>query len=137
VHLPLIVRQPGGGDAGLRVGALTQPVDLTATLHDIFEDSAFPEDGHSWLPLLRRETNAVREYAVSKWKLEPAEEWAVRVLSHALLLPIAQPAQAEPRAVQLYLKPEDRWELNNVVQHHLEVAEELERKLRGHRHSSR
>jgi hypothetical protein len=36
-----------------------------------------------------------------------------------------------PRGPQLYVKPDDRWEVNDVRQHHLEVAEHLEDVLRG------
>jgi hypothetical protein len=32
---------------------------------------------------------------------------------------------------ELYVKPDDRWEVNNVRQHHLELAERLEQTLRG------
>jgi hypothetical protein len=35
-----------------------------------------------------------------------------------------------PRGPQLYFKPEDRFEVNNVVQHNAELAEEMEGKLR-------
>ena len=35
------------------------------------------------------------------------------------------------RTPQFYRKPEDRWELNNVLQHHLEQADEHERQLRA------
>jgi arylsulfatase A-like enzyme len=131
-HVPLIVRQPRAADGGLRVGALTQPVDLAATLQEMLGVTMPPADGQSWLPLLRGQAITVREQAVSTWTLADAEEWAVRTLKNTLLVPAKQPPQLPPRAVQLYLKPEDRWEVNNVVQHHMELAEELERMLRGH-----
>jgi hypothetical protein len=47
-----------------------------------------------------------------------------------LLLPI-RPAAGEVRSPQLYVKPDDRWEVNNIRQHHLELAERLEQTLRG------
>jgi len=132
VHVPLIVRQPRGADAGLRVDALTQPLDLAATLLDLFSAAALPLDGRSWLPLLRGELDALRPHTVSVWKLAGAEEWALRTLKCALVMPVKQPSEMKPRSMQLYLKPEDRWEVNNVVQHHLELAEELERTLRSY-----
>jgi arylsulfatase A-like enzyme len=130
VHLPLIVRQSGGADPGQRIFALTQPVDLFATLLDLFGTTAPPMDGRSWLPLLRGQQDVLRQHGISTWKLGEAEEWALRTLQHALLVPVAQPAELQPRPVQLYLKPEDRWEVNNVIQHHLDLAEGLERTLR-------
>jgi hypothetical protein len=39
------------------------------------------------------------------------------------------PKNQETRAIQLYAKPEDRWELNNVIQHHQELSEELQKAL--------
>jgi arylsulfatase A-like enzyme len=132
VHVPLIVRQPHGADAGLRVGALTQPVDLAATLHDLFgEPTLQQQDGRSWLPLVRGEVDSIREHCISTWKLAGAEEWSLRTLQHALLLPVNQPVEMSQRTIQLYLKPEDRWEVNNVVQHNLELAEELKSVLWG------
>jgi arylsulfatase A-like enzyme len=132
VHLPLIVRKPGGKFGGLRVGALTQPVDLAATLHDVFGGTTPPKDGRSLLPLMREEVEFIREECVSQWSLAGAEEWALRTRRHSLLMPVKQQAEGQPRSAQLYIKPEDRWELNNVMQHHLELAEELEKTLRGH-----
>jgi arylsulfatase A-like enzyme len=126
VHLPLIVRMPAAAHAGLRVAALTQPGDLAATLHELFGVPKLPVDGHSLLPLIRGEVEAVREHAVSSWKLGDNEEWALRTLKNALLVPIEQ----QQRLIQLYLKPEDRWEHNNVIQHHLELADEQEKILR-------
>jgi hypothetical protein len=31
----------------------------------------------------------------------------------------------------LYVKPDDRWEVNNVLQHHQELGEHLEQTLHG------
>ena len=42
-----------------------------------------------------------------------------------------QTAPDESRAAQLYVKPDDRWEVNNVLQHHLELGEHLEQTLRA------
>jgi arylsulfatase A-like enzyme len=132
VHLPLILRQPGGKDGGLRVNALTQPVDLTATLRDMLGEPSPQGDGRSLLPLVREEVEILHEQCISRWNFAGAEEWALRTPRHALLLPVMQQDERQPRNLQLYNKPEDRWELNNVVQHHLELAEELEKTLRGH-----
>jgi arylsulfatase A-like enzyme len=131
VHLPLIVRQPGAADAGLRVSALTQPADLAATLLDQFGKSVPAADGKSWLQLLRGEVEAIRTHCVSAWKLSGFEERTLRTTEWAYLLPSEQPSAALPRIPQLYVKPEDRWEMNNVVQHHWEVAEQMEKKLRS------
>ncbi len=46
----------------------------------------------------------------------------------AYLLPLGDDAG---RAAQLYVKPDDRWELNDVLQHHPALAEHLDAVLRG------
>jgi arylsulfatase A-like enzyme len=126
-HVPLIVRQPHGPDAGRRIAALTQPGDLMATLADGFGVQQPLTEGRSLLPLMRGEVEKVRDYTISNWAMADAEEWALRTPEWTLLLP----TKPEGRAVQLFAKPEDRWELNDVIQHHLELAEELEHFLRG------
>jgi arylsulfatase A-like enzyme len=122
VHVPLVMRQPQAADAGRRIFALTQPVDLAATLLACFDVGCAALDGRNLLPLLRAEVETVRQHSLSRWSIGGEEEWALRTSDWALLLPLNQ----EARPMQLYAKPEDRWELNNVVQHHLELAEELQ-----------
>jgi hypothetical protein len=40
------------------------------------------------------------------------------------------PEENDPsRDPQLYVKPDDRWEVNNVLQHHPDLAENLEKSL--------
>jgi hypothetical protein len=59
------------------------------------------------------------------------EEWALRTPEWSFLLPVAAPVDDLPRSAQLYVKPDDRWEVNNVLQHHLELAERMEHVLRA------
>jgi arylsulfatase A-like enzyme len=123
VHIPLLVRQPGAADAGRHVSALTQPVDLAVTLLATWNVTVAGLDGRSWLGLLQGEVESIRDHSWSHWTCGGSEEWAVRTSEWALLLPKDQGM----RALQLYAKPEDRWELNNVIQHHLELSDELQR----------
>jgi hypothetical protein len=58
-----------------------------------------------------------------------APEWA-------LLLP-AGTADGPPHGPQLYLRPDDRREVNNVLHHHLELADGLEKALRAFVQASR
>jgi arylsulfatase A-like enzyme len=131
IHLPLIVRLPGAAEAGRRVAALTQPVDLAPTLLEWFGLPVPPVHGHSLLPLVRGDAEQVRPYACAALALGEAEEWALRAPAWALVLPVRVPPAEAARPPQLYVKPDDRWEVNNVIQHHLELAEGLERTLRG------
>jgi arylsulfatase A-like enzyme len=131
VHVPLIVRLPGGAEAGRRVSGLTQAVDLLPTLVGALGREVPAVHGHDLLPLCRGETDSVRPYACSALRAGDSVEWALRTPQWAFLLPVFQGVEDTPRPVQLYVKPDDRWEVNNLCQHHPELAQHLEETLRG------
>jgi arylsulfatase A-like enzyme len=126
IHVPLLLRLPGC--AGRRVAALTQAADLAPTLAELFGVSVPEAQGHSLLPLARGQAERVREYACAGGRVGDEVEWCLRAPEWAFLLP-ANGAQAG-RGPQFYVKPDDRAEVNNVLQHHLDRAEGLERTLR-------
>ena len=137
VHLPLLLRLPAALAAGREVGggrvaALTQSVDLMPTLLEAF-GLTVPEgvQGHSLLPLARTEVARVREYACCGLRLGAAGEWCLRTPEWAFLLPETPEAGEPLRGPQLYVKPDDRWEVNNVLQHHLELTERFEQTLKA------
>jgi arylsulfatase A-like enzyme len=130
IHLPLLVRLPDGAEAGRRVNALTQAVDLAATLADWFQAPLPDAHGHSLLPLARGEVEAIRPYACAGLRVGEVMEYALRTSELVFLLPVRTAPDDAARAPQLYVKPEDRWERNNVLQHHLDLTEQLERTLR-------
>ncbi len=82
--------------------------------------------GRTLLPLVYGETEEVHPYVCSGAQVGDSVEWSLRTLERAFLLPAEAGATA-----RLHVKPDDRWEVNNVLQHHLELAEGLERTLRG------
>jgi arylsulfatase A-like enzyme len=138
IHLPLILRLPGGTEAGRRIGALTQPVDLLPTILEVFGVSPSAAlHGQSLWPLIRGQREEGRSYACAGARLGDATEWAVRTAQWAYILPLGPGSDSLPRGPQLYVKPDDRWEVNNVLQHHLELAEHLDRTLRGFVEASR
>jgi arylsulfatase A-like enzyme len=137
VHLPLLVRLPGQAEAGRRILALTQPVDLMPTIAEALglplPASGAREPavhGHSLWPLCRGERERLRDYACGSLKSDRFSEWSIRTPEWAFLLPVQTP-EAEPCVPQLYQKPDDRWEVNNLCQHHPELVERLEQTLRG------
>jgi arylsulfatase A-like enzyme len=130
IHLPLLVRLPGGAEAGRRVGALTQSVDLAAMLADWFQTPLPDAHGRSLLPLARGAIETIRPYACAGLQVGEAIEYALRTPEWAFLLPARSDADDGVRSPRLYVKPEDRWEVNDVLQHHLDLAEQLERTLR-------
>jgi arylsulfatase A-like enzyme len=129
VHVPLLLRLPAAGEAGLRVSALTQPLDLLPTILEALELPVPTVDGRSLLPVVQGQPG--RERAFSALDIGYSVEWAIRTAGWALLVPLSAPPQDEPRAPQLYVKPDDRWEVNDVGQHHPELVEELEKILRN------
>jgi arylsulfatase A-like enzyme len=131
IHLPLVMRLPAAAAAGRRVAALTQSVDLYPTLLGAFGIAAPPCDGYSLLPLARGEVESVRSHVCCGLRLGDREEWALRTLEWSFILPVAAPADDARRRPQLYVKPDDRWEVNDVIQHQLDLAERFEQTLRA------
>ena len=129
VQLPLIARLPGGDEAGRRVAALTQAVDLAPTLADVFDVPFGPVHGRTLVPLMQGEAEAVRAYAVSGLRVGDEVCWALRTPTRAFLLPVLTSGDEAARP-RLYVRPDDRAEVNDVLQHHPEWAGAAERTLR-------
>jgi arylsulfatase A-like enzyme len=131
IHTPLIVRMPGGQHGGIRHQAIVQTVDLLPTivsalgLPPIVREEA-PLHGHDLMPLIRGEQTKVRDYACMGMDVE---EFAIRTHLWHLIVPIETDPD-EPRSAELFRKPEDRWDQNNVIEQNPEVAEHLELALR-------
>jgi arylsulfatase A-like enzyme len=133
IHLPLIIRLPGGAQAGRRVQQLTQPVDLYATLSEFFNLIWSPAmgQGQSLLPLARGATQRMREYICSRLRRQGIEEWSIRTHTWHLIVPVSALEEDDPpRERRLYLKPDDRWEVQNLADQYPDVAEHLELTLR-------
>jgi len=126
VHVTMIIRLPSGERAGQRVGALTQPTDFGAILREWFGLRPNPAiddwSGRSLSPLICGEAFSIRDRAITGWRCPGQTLWGFRTPNEYLLL------NGESR---LFVKPSDRWEVNNVQPHHQELAEELEREFRA------
>ncbi len=129
VHIPLILRFPDGMEASRRIRALTQPVDLLPTVFELFGLPVPETHGQSLLPLLRGTATRIRDYAVSGMGNDESLEAALRGSEWSMLLPAPQPSIGAKYDPELYLKPEDRWEVNDVRQHYLELADRLQKTL--------
>jgi arylsulfatase A-like enzyme len=131
VHLPLLLRLPGRELAGRRVEALTQTVDLAPTLADLFGHPFTETHGRSLLPLVRGEAEEVRAYACSGLQIGDGVEWSLRTPDWTFLLPLHPHPDDPDRRPRLHVQPDDRWEVNDVAQHHPELCEALEQTLRA------
>ena len=133
VHLPLLIRLPNAAFAGTRVNAFTQPADLMPTLLGLFgRPLTAGSDGHDLARYWQGEATAVRLHAVSVLTQVGAGEAAIRTDEWAYLRPETQhPDDAdEPRAAVLFLKPDDRCEVNDVAAREAEVADRLEGEMK-------
>ncbi|MCX7701652.1 MAG: hypothetical protein N2039_12320, partial [Gemmataceae bacterium] len=120
-HLPLVIHLPQDEQAGRGVLELTQPVDLAQTLVEFIEET--PEvagHGQSLLPLLR-ETETCRPYVV----LASADQrtWALQTKDEKIVLQTGETSDSEQ--VQYYVKPDDRWEVNDLRHVHFDRSEQL------------
>ncbi|HEV3165113.1 MAG TPA: sulfatase [Isosphaeraceae bacterium] len=128
IHTPLILRMPKGAHGGTRHLALVQTVDLLPTVLSALELPASERaHGHDLLPLVRGEQTKVRDYACMGMDVE---EFAIRTHLWHLIMPVETDPEDPPRGLELYRKPEDRWDQNDVAGEHPEVAEHLELVLR-------
>ena len=113
VHVPLMLRLPGFSGAAARSRALVEPADLWATLLDCCGAEDVPESptGGSLMPIVRQEVELLRD------RLCIAGDRSDRAIrTPAWYLRTA----AEP---ELFAKPDDRWEVNNVSDRCREVVE--------------
>jgi arylsulfatase A-like enzyme len=150
-HIPWLIRHPDGLGAGQRVDGFVQPPDMMPTILDALgiegalgTTSAlelaftapvrltFPQDvvvnrrtvqlhGHSLLPLLAGETDAVRDFAVTTHYIR---QWAIRTPDWTYML------NFDGRPPELYHRSTDLQEQHNVATTHPDVADRLELVLR-------
>ncbi len=123
VHTPLILRLPGDTEAGLRISALTQPVDFLPTLAELYGAQSLDVQGKSVLPLIRNEVEEIRAYACSAANTDGSSEWALRTPQWTYLV---STTKADQHAARMFVRPDDRWEVNNIIQHHPVLAEHLD-----------
>jgi arylsulfatase A-like enzyme len=119
LHVPLLVRLPGERGA-VRSRSIVQPSDLHATLVEWLGLTAShsPRLARSLLPLAAGEALAKREIAVAT----SGNERAIR--TPAWLLRESLDAEGMQRR-ELYAKPDDRWEANEVASRGGEIVELL------------
>jgi arylsulfatase A-like enzyme len=118
LHVPCLVRVPGGEAPLPRGSKLMQPSDIrnliTSAVSRVIESPA--EHGASGKPL----PGALeREYVVARGR---QGERAIRTAAWMLRRPPTGPAEgsdagegAAPETAELYLKPDDRWEANEIA----------------------
>lgn len=117
LHVPMLWRFPDGTGALARSRCLSSHLDLGPTLLDwIRADSATPiavRDGLTLLPLARDTTANWRDTLVAAGT---ADEQVIRTADWCLRRGAAIGNSASNDvAVELFVRPDDRWEANNVA----------------------
>ncbi len=131
LHLPLLVRFPEQYDSQrmVRTSALTQPSDLYATLAEWF-DCGNDNAGQSLVRFLADEETPIRDeiriVGDSQIQALMQSDWFFRIRSET------DEIQGLRQKVELYAKPDDRYEVNEVADRCEDIVEEWERlPLRG------
>ncbi|HEX7375934.1 MAG TPA: sulfatase-like hydrolase/transferase [Pirellulales bacterium] len=124
VQTPLILRFPDGLGAAARSSSLAQACDLAPTLLDAV-GIAPPAGGwgRSLLPLARNEAFALRDRLAL---VGAAGETGLRTPAWYLRMPAAASESLEEPLPELYAKPDDRWEVNDVADRCPEVVRSLQ-----------
>ena len=105
LQVPLLIREPHSACEGQRLSQLVQPVDLYATLIDYFE-LAHGEPALCWGRKLSGplpDPLLARQYAVAVHE----DCWSIRTPIWFF--------REDAEQVQLFAKPDDRWEVNEVA----------------------
>jgi len=126
VQVPWMLQLPDalGGAFGkaARSQSLIEPSDLWATLLDAWRiaDAPHSPTGRSVLPLIRQEIDTLHDRV---GVVNAAGRRAIRTAGWYLR------NNGNGEEPELYVKPDDRWEVNNVVSRCREIAENLQNAL--------
>lgn len=121
LHLPWLLLVSGNEIPLPRVGGFAQPVDIGTTLLDWFgiENSA-PVSAESLLQFLSGEAGELRQLALAR---NPAGQRMIRTPAWMLQTSLREGAE------KLFVKPDDRWEVNDVASRCREIVEQLRQLL--------
>ena len=135
VQVPLVIRFPDGFGATVRSDALLQPPDVTRLLYKWLELSVPGEllntscAGPNMLDTIREETQNLREHILIV--ASPDSTVPRCLVTPTWYLQEIDPAENTDDRFALYVKPDDRWDVNNVADRCAEVVEQLAEVMRG------
>jgi len=125
LHVPWLMRLPDGTGATTRSASFVQPADLSATLLDWFKIDVAPRTifGKSLLSLARGEGERVCDRACM---IGDDGQRAIRTSAWYLRQPsVAGAVPIDTQACELYAKPDDRWDVNEVANRCPDVVDEM------------
>ncbi|MCC6127536.1 MAG: sulfatase-like hydrolase/transferase [Pirellulales bacterium] len=117
LHVPLFVRFPDRAHAAARTQSLVEPADLWASLWQYLKIGELPHSptALSWLPIAGQDPSASRHDRLCM----AGEKGERAIRTTAWFLRAAGEGE-------LYVKPDDRFEVNNVANRCLEIVENLQ-----------
>jgi arylsulfatase A-like enzyme len=121
-HLPLIVRLPGDDLAGTRVSTLTQAADVPQAILGLSSRGRADRADFDVLTLGRGKEGTRDHARTVQIGHAGLHTVAIRTPEWTFLTELDR----DSPVAELYRKPDDRWEINNVVQHHPELLPGLE-----------
>ncbi len=127
LHVPWLLRLPASRGVAIRTQSLVQPADIFATVADlcgVLLPTPAALHGQSLLPLAADERQIVRDRAVAS---NDHGERAIRTADWFL--------RVSPESQELYLKPDDRFELNEIGSRCEEIADGLKAVLADFLHA--
>lgn len=116
-HLPLLIRFPDKSAQTVRCSALTEPADLRHAMEQWF-GNPMPT---SLLDLATETCDALREELV----IETDSASALVTPNWLLRCPRRDKNSTTIHSCELYVKPDDRWEVNDVASRCAEIVQEL------------
>ncbi|NOZ20759.1 MAG: sulfatase-like hydrolase/transferase [Planctomycetes bacterium] len=128
VHIPWMVRLPGGEGAGKRFDQFIETCDMMPTVLDAFGvRKPRRTHGESILPLIKGEKEKIRDYAYighyqQSWRISDREWCYIKWLDDNIL-------NKSKDAPELYNIKDDPTEQNNIIDDNKERAAELDAKL--------
>lgn len=122
LQVPLLIRRPGAADGLARVQGLARLGDVLPTIIETFRIAC--EKGNA-LNLLTAPLREARQYVLSgldDQRCLRTSHWSLRYHLPDAETPLDQ-IDSEPMVPELFVKPDDRWEVNNVADRCVNVAE--------------
>jgi arylsulfatase A-like enzyme len=127
IHVPLIIDLPQDETLSGRRHQLTQSIDLPVTLLDWLQvglPAGVPLDGQSLLPIIREDQPSAHEFVY----IGDQHHVGVRTTEFYVRQLLDQTG-LEPGEM-IFLKPEDRWDADNMLRQYIDPADELCQKWR-------
>ncbi|GAA4428866.1 sulfatase-like hydrolase/transferase [Bremerella cremea] len=122
LHVPLLVRRPDAAEGLTRCQGIARLGDVLPTIVESFGLEVAPQDG---LNLLQVRLNDSREFVLSglgDQRCFRTNHWSLRYHLPDDVTPLDQ-LDLDQMATELFVKPDDRWEVSNIADRCKNIAE--------------